>query len=135
VRFDLGGHAGGLLPATPGSVTVTIVDNDAAPPPPTAKLLGGKRATIRRHAFSVQVSTSDGGKLRATVKDRAGHVLARALTRRVGKGAVALKLKLTRRGRAALRRHRRVKVTLRVTYTAKATSTAVVLTRKLTLRR
>jgi trypsin len=134
-RVDLGGHTGDLRPATPGSVTVTIVDNDAPPPPATAKLLGAATAKVTKRAFRVRLRTSAGGFVRATAKDRAGHVLAQALTRKVGPRAAAIKLKLTPRGRHALKRHRRLKVTLVVIYQPPGPAPRIVLKRTITLKR
>jgi hypothetical protein len=134
-RVDLGGHTGELTPASPGAVTVTIVDNDVRPPPATAMLLGGTGAKISKRAFSVRLTTSAGGTVRATASDRAGHVLARARSRHVVAGQAIVKLKLTSRGRRALKRHRRVKVTLTVTYQPPGIDPRIVLKRKLTLKR
>ena len=113
-RVDLGGHAGELVPGSPGSVTVTIVDDDVPPPPPaTAKLVSvGKRV--------LRVMTTDAGSLRAGARDRGGRVLARVKKRTVAAGTHKLTLKLTKAGRRALRRRRRVRVTLTVVYTPAA---------------
>lgn len=99
-------------------------------PVATARLLG-----VGRHALDVRLTTSLGGRLRAEAIDGAGRVLARARSRRVRTGAVSLNLRLTRRGRAALRRHRRVRVSLRVTYAPPAGARRIVLARRLTLSR
>jgi secreted trypsin-like serine protease len=134
-RVDLGGHTGDLEPATPGSVIVTIVDNDVPPPPATARLLGAATAKVAKRAFRVRLSTSAGGFVRATAKDRAGHVLAQALTRKLRRGTASIRLKLTPRGRQALKRHPRLKVTLSVVYQPPGIAPRIVLKRTITLKR
>jgi secreted trypsin-like serine protease len=125
-RVDLGGHTGDLMPATPGALTVTILDNDVAPPRPRVRLGAARTIRPRHGAFRIFATTNYGGHLRATAKDKAGHVLARALRRKVAPGRVSLKLVLTPRGREALRRHRRVRVTLAVVYRPPAGRSLVV---------
>ena len=51
-------------------------------------------------------------------------MIAQLLSRKVAAGEAAVKLKLTPRGRAALKRHRRLKVTLTLTYQAPGTTRA-----------
>ena len=134
-RVDLSSHSGDLLPGSPGSVTVSIVDNDVAPTA-TAALGTGRSFTARRGTFRVRVTTSTGGRLRATLTDRSGRTLARSLTRSATTaGRHALTVRLTARGRRALKRTRRVGGTLRVNYQPANGAPTVVLKRAVTLKR
>jgi hypothetical protein len=79
--------------------------------------------------------TSAGGRLRVAVRDRRGRMLARGLRRHVPAGTVTVHLRLTRRGRQALRRYRTVDAKLTVTYRPARASQRIVLKRTGTLER
>jgi hypothetical protein len=144
-----GGTPGADTPAgagTPATTTPPVV----APPPPAA--LASVRAPrtlrvrklLRSGAFGITASVGQAGsKLVATlsgaprgsrVNAAKRVVLAKATRTNVAAGNVAVKLKLTRAGKRALRRVRRGRVQLKVTVTPPG-GTAVTKTSKLSLKR
>ena len=131
---DLGSFTDDLLPGSPGRVTVTILDNDHKPLP--AVTFTARTLKLRKGVARLPVTTNLAGTLSAKAKDGHGRVLAQAVDFHPRSGGVTtLKLKLTARGRKALRHRRSVKVTLTVVFRATGAARNVTVRRAVTLRR
>jgi hypothetical protein len=111
---------------TPGTVTFTGPgDVDDAAQPATVKVFSvagigarARAAWVRGRRAAITVRMSHGGTATAVMRARIGKrsiVVARASRRAAGGGTVSLPLRLSRKARAALRKHGQLRTTVRVT--------------------
>jgi len=104
-RLDLSSYGGDLLPGSPTQLSVTILDNDAA-----ARIRGRTRsAKVRRGRIRLRYTITRPATVLVGVTARRGRTVYAARKRRhARRGTYTTSVRLTRAGRAALRRHRTV---------------------------
>jgi secreted trypsin-like serine protease len=135
-RVDLSGHTGDLQPGSPGSLTVTILDNDV-PLKPAVSVAPRSAFGARKGFFPVTISITVPGLVRATLKDRAGRTIGTAASRSLKAGRRKITVKLNARGRKALERlgKRKLRATLTVALKPDDGAAAVSVKRTIALKR